>query len=484
MNTTHRDFYYLFRLALCLSFVAPTTADDQAIIHDLEGLIKPWKRPEAPGAALVIIRDGRIFYQDAFGLANIEQRVPITMQTVFDAASVAKQFTGFAVATLVTGREITLDDDIRKYLTEIPNFGNAIKIDNLLHHTSGLHDWAPALVLSSGTWSDLIMPERIMELVKHQRELEFPPGEADMYCNTGYNLLAAIVAKVSGKPFSVWTTENIFHPLKMRHSRFLEKPSEIISNLAECYESKPGRGYIRLLDQVYAPGSSSLLTSAEDLGKWLMNLDTAEVGGSDTMKLMRKRGAVKSGRVINYGLGFFLERINDVEIESHGGGWQGFSSAVLHVPSKRFGIAILANDADLNSEKLSWDIARLVLKLPREPEWVDSSKGTAASKTDAGTMEPKDLHQFAGDYWSEELQAVYRIALRNGNLMMRSGLRSWTLLLPKSGDTFQSSRIAELDDIEAKIEFTRNQRGEVIGMGMSARRVRNIQFSRVSLSQR
>src|SRR5688572_31689824 len=153
----------------------------------VDKLFEQWDREDSPGAAIVIIKDASVVYQRGYGSANLETRTPITPQTVFDVASVAKQFAGFAIATLIEEGKLSLDDDVRKHLPSVPDFGKPITIGHLVHHTSGLRDWPETLALSGMDWAGVITLETILAMVERQRELDFQPGEEYQYSNTGYN---------------------------------------------------------------------------------------------------------------------------------------------------------------------------------------------------------------------------------------------------------------------------------------------------------
>ncbi|MFB3041914.1 MAG: serine hydrolase domain-containing protein, partial [Candidatus Poribacteria bacterium] len=176
----------------------------------VDRLFAEWNKPDSPGAALAIIKDGVIAYKCGYGMANLEYDIPITPSTIFDIASVSKQFAGFAIATLFHGGKLSLDDDIRKYLPDLPDFGNTITIRHLVHHTSGLRDWVQSMVIAGIQMDDVISFKHILKMARHQKELNFQPGEEYLYSNTGYNLLVEIVETITGSSFREWTDAHIF----------------------------------------------------------------------------------------------------------------------------------------------------------------------------------------------------------------------------------------------------------------------------------
>ncbi|MFO1497917.1 MAG: serine hydrolase domain-containing protein [Verrucomicrobiota bacterium] len=467
-----------FWLGLCLTLSGCVThrhdSGDRKL--EIDRLFNSWRHPDTPGAAVVVIKDGTVLYQNGFGCADLTHGIAITTKTVFDVASVSKQFTGLAAAMLVDQGRLSLDDDIQAHLPDLPSFGKPITIRHLLHHTSGLRDWSPTLALGGAGWSDPITMADILRMLRHQRELEFEPGATSLYSNTGYNLLAQIVAKVTGQSFRSWTDENIFRPLAMGHTHFCDDPTEIVLNLAACYERAGKPGYRRVISQLAAPGSSSLMTTAEDMVKWLENLETARVGGRAALQMMRDPGELNSGVTFGYGFGLFLEKYHGLESESHGGGWAGYKSAVLRVPARRFAVAVLSNDAELNAEGLAHEVADCVLGYLDTP--VPAQESSTPSASAAMEENPVSLQEYTGVFWSDELQSAIHIECIEGKLLMGQLLRERSRMDRKLRDAFEVNDFPELA-VKASIEFIRNQKLEITGLKLSARRVHNLRFERV-----
>ena len=541
---------------LCFAcwFVAGSYGAETANETKVDKLFSAWDREGSPGAALVIVKDGAVAFEHGYGYANLEDRVRITPQTIFDAASVAKQFTGLAIAMLAGKGKISLDDDIRRHLPDVPDFGKPIYIHHLLHHTSGLRDWPETLSLSGVDMSSPITLETILEMVRRQRELDFTPGEEHSYSNTGYNLLAAVVAKATGQSFRTWTAANIFEPLGMNHTEICENPAKLVPDWAMPY-MPAGRSFERVISQLAAPGSSSLFISADDMGKWLLNFESAAVGGKQAIEQMHELGKLNSGNKVDYAFGVELTEYNGDKITKHTGSWAGYRSIVLRVPGKRFGIAILSNLGSLPTERLAREITDLYLGYepgPQEqppekpiaefradpslwkpftgtyrlgPAWLlnvtqegtnlmaqatreakfemtplstnrffvkaygadvefvrTNSAGVAylmyrgihAPKLRISTCTPDLLRAYAGDYWSEELRVAYRLQVHEDELSTRHRSGTWVRLLPIDTDAFDT------DPGGLSIAFTRNSKGEISELKVSAGRIRNIRFRRVA----
>jgi CubicO group peptidase (beta-lactamase class C family) len=339
------------------------------------GLFATWDRPDTPGAAVAVIEEGKVRYLRGFGCANLEHGIPIGPQTVFDIASVSKQFTGMAVAMLADEGAICLGDDIRKYVPEVPVFGPTIELRHLVHHTSGLRDWPRTLALAGWEWDNIISMRHILTMVRHQRELNFPPGEEYTYSNTNYNLLAEVISRVSGKSFRAWTDARIFAPLKMTHTHFCDDHREMIARRASSYEALPGGRFQKIGDDLTALGSSSLYTTIEDLAKWVLNFDTQRVGGPNVIARMHQRGVLNSGTPSAYAYGLVHGSYRGSKTVSHSGGWAGFRTVVLRFPQQRFGVIVLSNLARFNPTRMARRVADIYLGDRLEP--VDSAPSAA-----------------------------------------------------------------------------------------------------------
>jgi CubicO group peptidase (beta-lactamase class C family) len=370
---------------LLLSAVGGVRAENAAKVDQF---FAQWDRPDSPGAAVVVVKDGTVVYERGYGCADLEHHTPITPQTLFDVASVAKQFTGLSVAMLVQQGKFSLEEDIHKYLPDMPDFGKPITINNLVHHTSGLRDWPETLALSDKEMEGPITLDTILEMVRRQRELDFAPGEEEQYSNTGYNLLAAMIAKVTGQSFRAWTDQNLFQPLGMKHTLVCDDPAEVIVNRANSYAPDGTNRFHQVVSQLAAQGSSSLFISAEDMGRWLLNFQTAREGGNAAIELMQQPGKLNNGEKRGYAFGLVLGKHQGLSTVSHGGSWAGYRSQTIWVPEKRFAAAILANTSNVDTWGLALRITDLYLGIPLEPSTPASARPPAAVKPDPAAWEP------------------------------------------------------------------------------------------------
>ena len=453
MNLTSMRSVIAGALGLC--FAARCFAD----LPNPEGindLFAQWNRDDSPGAAIVIVQNGAVVYQRGYGYANLQHRVPITPQTLFDCASVAKQFTGLSVAMLVQQGKLSLADDIRKHLVNVPDFGNPITIANLVYHTSGLRDWPETLGISGVDMEGTISLEMILEMVRRQRELDFMPGEEHAYSNTGYNLLAAAIAKVTGESFRSWTDQNLFQPLGMKQTQVCDNAAEIVGGCADSYAPVGSNKFQRVTSQLSAQGSSSLLVSAEDMGRWLLNFETQEIGGKAALDLMHQPGRLTNGDKVNYGFGVSLGTFAAMPTVSHSGSWAGYRSIVLRIPEKRFAVAVLSNAGNMNTWDIAAKITGMCLNLPRPPSAkTDAAKTvqpTDAVKSDPATWEPFPGTYRLGPGW------LLTISREGDQLMTQATSEAKFNMLPISTNTFF------VEAYNQPIEFVRQPSGVVTNL--------------------
>jgi CubicO group peptidase (beta-lactamase class C family) len=339
----------------------------------VDALFKDFNQAPSPGLAVAVVRDGKVLLVRGYGLASIEHNVRITPSTVFDAASLAKQFTGLAVAMLVSDGRIKLSDDIRKHIPQFPTHGRSITVAHLLHHTGGLRDWTGVLRVGGWQPGDAISHNDILTMARNQRGLNFDPGAEHMYSNTGYNLLADLVQQVTKQSFRAWTEERIFRPLGMSNTRFREDHTEVIAARASGYKVARGGKYGNMPNNLAASGSSSLFTSVEDLARWMLNFKDARVGGPAAMSLMLTQGTLNDGTVIPYAFGVQHGRYGGLPLLTHSGSWASFRSCLMYFPQQKFGVVVLANsDApQFDAQNAAAKIVNIFLKqefIPMSPD--------------------------------------------------------------------------------------------------------------------
>lgn len=327
----------------------------------VDQLFTTWNRIDSPGAAVAVEKDGKVIYKKGFGSAELEYDIPITPGTVFHIASVSKQFTCFSILLLEKQGKLSIYDDIRKYIPEVPDLGKVITLNHLMHHTSGLRDQWDLLAMAGWRLDDIITKDQILRIVSRQKELNFNPGDEYLYCNTGFTLLAEVVARVSGQTFPEFTRTHIFEPLKMRNTQFYDNCEKIVKNRAYSFYAD-STGFKKSILSYSNAGATSLFTTAEDLCLWSRNFENPIVGDKEIINRMNLRGVLNKGDTITYAMGQDIGKYKGLKIISHGGADAGYRSFLVRFPDQRFSVNVLSNLATFDPGGMSFQIADIYLK--------------------------------------------------------------------------------------------------------------------------
>jgi CubicO group peptidase (beta-lactamase class C family) len=553
-------------MSLLLACLAATSAGAAELAQSkkIDAIFAEFKHAGSPGVGVAVISHGKIVYSKGFGLAQLEYQIPIDRGTIFPAASVSKQFTGMAITLLADRGKLALDDEVQQYLPWVARFEHPITIRQLLHHTSGVRDEWELLTLAGWRKDDPITQEDVRRMMSHQRELNFEPGARFMYSNTGYTLLAEIVARVSGMSFAQFTAENIFKPLGMVHSHFQDDIEMLVPKRAYGYAPKAGGGYRKDERSFGTVGANNLFTTPEDLTLWLDNFRHARVGGAAVIQAMQQPGLLNNGEVLAYAHGISAGKLGTMTVLAHDGRDAAFRSYVVWYAEPEMGIAVQTNLA-VSPSDLAGKVAALLLsdQLPAqaraaaaalgparpfvEPQsqllddyvgvytvsngyvlqiskdlehgtliaraagttdellaysndeflfpafgatihFVHDERGTVGRITvniggeqltgqrlasEQGGLDPGQLAQYAGTYYSEELGTFYSIAVVDGQLVASHRRRGDTRLAATAKDQFVS-------DLLPTIQFERDGHDAVRSMRVSGERVTNLLFVKTS----
>lgn len=508
-----------------------------------------------PGAVVGLYRQERVLFAKGYGMADLDSGIAMTPLTQFNVASVSKQFTAFAIALLAHEGRVDLDADVRRYLPWIPDFGHPITVRQLVHHTNGLRDEYILLEVGGRDTRDIFTQRQVVELVKRQRELNFEPGTAHSYNNTGYTLMAEIVAAVSGQSLRQFTTDRMFGPLGMRHTFFGDDVEEVVPQRATSYEKSPEGGWQRTLLTTESVGHSGLITNVTDLALWSDNFFRPRVGDRSLIEMVCKSGTLRDGRVVNYAFGLTPSEIHGRRIVSHSGGDGSFTTYFTFYPDHDLGVAVLANRR-LDVGGLAHSAAEIFLSGKSSKEKAEAPKSGVLSKAllerlpgtyihptapsvtlerrgdtlygwfgvdpaaavvvnadgtfkvgpwshfrvatgDGGaidtleniygiSMQPRlfkrvkpeavvDLSGYVGDYYSDELEAKYRITAEKGELALQHLWRPKAIMLvPVTRQHFD----ARDSWAPHAVTFEHDARGEVVAARMSGARADNMYFER------
>jgi CubicO group peptidase (beta-lactamase class C family) len=366
---------------------------ESTVAQRIDEILQPWNKPGAPGAAVAVIQDGKLAFQKGYGVANLEYNVAIAPDTIFHVASVSKQFTAMSLVLLERDGKLSLEDDIHKYLPELPAYGHPVTIRNLLQHTSGIRDQWQTLGLAGWRLDDVITQKQILRMLFRQKELNFEPGTRHLYSNGGFTLAAEIVARVSGKPLPEFCDERIFKLLGMTRTHFHDDHRRIVPDRAYSYESAAS-GY-RASPLNYANvGATSLFTTAPDLTKWLDNFRDPKVGGRAAIARLQEQAVLADGEKIPYALGVSIGKYRGLPTISHGGADAGYRSYVVWFPEQRLGIAVVSNLASFNTGNIANRVATVFL----EAQMTALPAATARTARTYITLDPAVLDPLEGHY--------------------------------------------------------------------------------------
>ncbi len=412
-------------LVLLVIFLAACTGNGQSLPSDItkqvDKVFEKWDKPDSPGCALGVYKDGKIVYKRGYGMADLNDDVPISPATVFHVASMSKQFTAASIVLLTQQGKLSLDDDVRKYIPELPDFGQLITIRHLVHHTSGLRDQWNLLELAGWRYSlDLITDDDVMSVMTRQKDLNFKPGDKHVYCNTGYTLMGLIVKRVSGMSLREFTTKNIFEPLGMTHTHFRDDHAEIIKHDALGYEQegkdKPFRMSLTNFDTV---GATSLHTTVEDLQLWDENFYHPRVGGPAFLQQMLERGKLNSGEQLDYAFGLVESKYKGLPTVDHGGADAGYRSDLTRFPDQHFSAAVLCNSAETNPSALARQVADIVIAKDLKSQEPTPSK--EQEKSSASALTAEQMAAIAGMYWNRKNDGFESISVKDGKLQIEFG---------------------------------------------------------------
>ncbi len=416
-NTDVQQSAELARTDASYARSAPPVEQADTLSERVDALFRPWDRAGSPGAAVAIIRDGEIVYSRGYGMANLEYDIPITPSTIFHIASVSKHFTAFAIMLLAEEGKLSLDDDIRKYLPEVPDFGTTITLRHLIHHTSGLRDQWELLAMAGWRLDDVITQEHILKMVRHQRELNFTPGEEYLYSNTGYTLLATVVERVSGQSFRHFTDERIFQPLGMTSTHFHDDHERIVRNRAYSYAPQPDGGYRNSPLNYANAGATSLFTTVEDLAKWDRNFDEPQVGSPVLLTQMLQPGVLNSGRQLDYAFALSVGEYRGLRTVGHSGADAGYRSYYVRFPEQRLSVVVLSNLSTFNPVRMALRVADFYLA-DQFPQRTTPLAEGAMENPRPVQLNERELREKVGLYANPATDEFRRIALRDGKLML------------------------------------------------------------------
>ncbi|WP_457312312.1 serine hydrolase domain-containing protein [Sphingomonas sp. UYAg733] len=390
--------------------------------------------PTGPGCAAGVTIAGAAPLTRTLGLADLEHPVPITADSVFETGSLAKQFTGAAMLLLVQDGKLALDDDIRRYVPEMPDYGTPITIRHLLTHTSGLREQWSLLALSGNPPGTQVHSQgTILDLASRQKRLNYAPGAEFLYTNTNYALAATIIERVSGASLQHFTNQRLFQPLGMRHSRWREDFRTIVPGRAMAYAATSD-GFLANMPFTNVYGNGGLLTTIGDLLRWNAFLDdpSALPGGATLVAALQTPGKLRSGVELEYGLGLEVTRAHGLRLVSHSGSTGGYKTWLGRYPEKRISIVVLCNNGGIDPVAIGDNIAKDALDAIGYIEDAADPISRPAAPPQKGDR--SDLPQYQSLFRNPVTGELVETKVIDNRLTLRQG--STQMLIPVEGEHF------------------------------------------------
>jgi CubicO group peptidase (beta-lactamase class C family) len=420
-----------------------------------------------PGVAIGVVRDGELVETAHAGLADLRFGVPMDASTRVNIGSTAKQFTGMAMALLHVRGELSLDDDVRDYIPELPEFEHTVTLRHLLTHTSGYREFINAEALAGvriekGDWMDR---DAVIATVQRQPELQNRPGDEWNYNNTGYGLLAEVVMRVTDQPFEQWIGEEILEPLGMNDTRYRMNPDEVLHNAATGYLHDDGR-YLEGRDIGGALGAGGVYTTVADMARWMAHLGRFELGEDAVRELMTTPFELNDGESAGYGLGLMINRFRGLERWQHGGGDIGHLSVFDYFPEQKAGYMIFANHNDIDADFIH-GVAEAVLGDALEPrKKSDDGQAEPAAITEESEFSDELFDRYAGRYELEVMPGFVMHFFRDGDryMIQATGQPAFEIK-PVAANVFTQDQVGarfvfHVEDDGSVGELTLHQNGE------------------------
>jgi CubicO group peptidase (beta-lactamase class C family) len=459
-----RILWLLVAAAAVIAEASPLEESANSLAAKVDKLFSEWDKTNSPGFSLAISRNGTLLYERGYGMANLELGVPITPASVFHVASISKQFTAMCILLLAERGKLALDDEARKYIRELPDYGSQLTIRHLLNQTSGLRDAFLLMGLAPPREDGGSLNDAIVKVLARQRALNFKPGTEFQYNNGGYALLATIVSRVSGQSLRIFADENIFKPLDMAHTHVHDDPTMLVPNRASGYhQDSSGFHVAPHADLGRLVGTTALFTTARDLLLWEQNFVRARVGKPAQLAEMQKPAiATDWGDGSFYGFGLAIGEYRGPRMIGHGGGDPGYGAYVARFPDQGFAVAVLGNLDNVNPITLIQGVSDICL----EGLFPTSSVTNSTSATAKVSLSAEQLAGKAGLYRDPVTEIVGRFFVRDGRLMASAdtGEENFIELVPLDTNRFA------IPGTKVVVEFIpvsngRGQEARVTGVG-------------------
>ncbi len=440
-------------LVLILLWEPLSYAKTDSLTERVDQLFVSWDKPDSPGCALGIIQNGTLIYARGYGMANLEYNIPITAKSIFRIGSTSKQFAAMCLALLEEEGKLSVDDSIRKYLPQMPDYAEEITIRHLILHTSGIRDYLTLAAIGGIREDDYYTDQEVVDLLARQKELNFKPGEEHLYSNSGYFLLSQIVKAASGKSLREYAEEKIFQPLGMRHSHFHDDHTEIVKNRATGYAPKKGGGFVISMTTLPMTGDGGVFTSVEDLFLWDQNFYANKLGNSGQALIdkLQTPGVLNNGKKLDYAFGLNVEDYKGLRMVGHGGAFVGFRADMIRFPEQKFSVICLANLSTFNPSVMARKVADIYLE-GQFREKSEETQKAVPEKAKIIDLSESALKAKTGNYYDRDRDVLWTVVFKKDQLQVQAPFTRFKIS-PVSPTRF----IAEDLPFNLEVEFEKNE---------------------------
>jgi len=442
-------------LLLLLLLAAPLAAAQPRALAD--SLLAPFDRPDAPGASVAVVRGGAVVYERAVGMADLSHGVAFTPATPSNIGSTSKQFTGYAVARLAAEGRLSLEDDVRDHLPELPDLGATVTLRHLLTHTSGYREFLNALAMAGVRLDegDAIDGDAALRVVRRQRALQNEPGAEWSYNNSGYALLSRVVEAATGEPFDAWMAAHVFAPAGMATTQVRMHPGAVVPGAARGYLPHGEDAFREGEDIGGAPGAGGIYATAGDLARWMIRLGEGLAAGDGVYREMATPYVLASGDTTAYGLGLFVDRERGQRRIHHGGADLAHRADFAYYPDLDGGVVVLTNHPGFPLATAVRDLVDAFFGAEMEP----LAEGSTPVAADPAAFAPEAFDRFAGRYALEVMPSFILTFWREDEQLWTQATGQPRIEIVATSDTTFS-----LVGVEAHLTFHADAAGAVTGL--------------------
>ncbi len=422
---------WLVGIAVAVAWTVPLRAQRQSPADTrkkVDAVFADVNKPDSPGCALGVMREGKLTYSRGYGLANLEHNIPITTRTVFDVGSVSKHLTAAAIVLLAQQGQLSLDDEVRKFVPELPDYGPKLTIRHLLHHTGGVRNYDTLMALAATDFSGRTGDREALDIIVRQKELNFPPGEDYLYSNSGYFLLSQVVKKAGGKTLRDFARENIFEPLGMNDTQYYDDTTRIVPRRATAYDPRRGGGFQIEMSNFEQTGDGAVFTTIEDLLRWDRNFDQPRVLGKQGLEWMQTPGVLNSGKKLTYAFGLSVAAYKGLRVVEHGGSWAGYRAHFLRFPEQKLSVACLCNVGNAAPGRRARQVAEVYLGAQMTAEGKPAASSGDGNKPAAAALSPAERAKYLGVYRNATVGGLRRVIEEKDALRARVSTQAFDLV--------------------------------------------------------